>query len=95
MSAFVDLCGDTDEFSSSTTHYTDRHIVAIVGTDIVHHSDLQRLSPGIWLNDAIISSFMTIMNDREESLFERGVIQKRSHFFDSLLIPLLIIYKLG
>ena len=64
MSVPVDLCGDTGESLSSMTRSADRHIVTVIGTDIVHQSDLERLSPGTWINNAIVSSSMTIMNNR-------------------------------
>ena len=92
MSGIVDLCGDKSNKSPSfsTQESTDRDIVAIIGTGIIHQLDLRTLSPGFWLYDSIVSSFMTIMNDHDESLFKGAVIQKQSFFSNALLVPLLM-----
>ncbi|RLN89587.1 hypothetical protein BBJ28_00008512 [Nothophytophthora sp. Chile5] len=44
---------------------------------------LQCLLPIQWLNDEVINFYFQLMNDRDEALVEAGVLEKRSHFFNS------------
>ncbi|KAF4324401.1 hypothetical protein BBO99_00001644 [Phytophthora kernoviae] len=50
--------------------------------DITRHH-LQCLLPGTWLNDEIINFYFQMMSDRDEELVKSGVLEKRSHFFNS------------
>ncbi|RLN10248.1 hypothetical protein BBJ28_00014183 [Nothophytophthora sp. Chile5] len=44
---------------------------------------LQCLLPIQWLNDEVINFYFQLMNDRDEALVKTGVLEKRSHFFNS------------
>ncbi|CAI5747101.1 unnamed protein product [Peronospora destructor] len=44
---------------------------------------LQCLLPLVWLNDEVINFYFQMMSDRDEALVKAGILQKRSHFFNS------------
>ncbi|CAH0521267.1 unnamed protein product [Peronospora belbahrii] len=44
---------------------------------------LQCLLPLAWLNDEVINFYFQMMSDRDEALVKAGILQKRSHFFNS------------
>ncbi|KAG7401358.1 hypothetical protein PHYBOEH_001774 [Phytophthora boehmeriae] len=44
---------------------------------------LQCLLPTTWLNDEVINFYFQMMSDRDEELVKNGVLEKRSHFFNS------------
>ena len=88
MSSVIDLASSDDGSSSDSSSKSE--ILQVIGEIKIRQSDIDRLRPRRWLNDSIVIGFMCVLNARDAELCSRGVISKRSYFFNSLLIPLLM-----
>lgn len=55
------------------------------GAAVVRGKDMQRLAPGVWLNDAIINCFTGLVQERE--MTRRGPNDPTPHVFHSFFVP--------
>jgi Ulp1 family protease len=65
-------------------------ILAKVDTDSVQRQSMERLQPGIWLNDEAIHYFYVMLSKRDEELCKLNPNRKRSHFFKSFFMSQLL-----
>jgi hypothetical protein len=64
-----------------------RKVIAQDGLDSIQRESIQRLSPGQWLNDEVISYFLVMLSKRDEEMCRRSS-RKRCHFFQSFMTKL-------
>jgi hypothetical protein len=65
-------------------------VIAQDGLDSIQRESIQRLSPGQWLNDEVISYFLVMLSKRDEEMCREDPSRKRCHFFKSFFITKLL-----
>jgi hypothetical protein len=65
-------------------------VIAQVGLDSIQRESIQRLQPGQWLNDEVISYFLVMLALRDEEMCREDPSRKRCHFFKSFFMTKLL-----
>jgi sentrin-specific protease 1 len=61
-------------------------VIAVDGLDSIQRESIQRLLPGQWLNDEVISYFLLMLSKRDEEMCLKDPLRQRCHFFKSFFI---------
>ena len=65
-------------------------IIASAETDSVQRDSMQKLRPGVWLNDEVIHYFITLLSIRDAKLCSEQSGRRRCHFFKSFFLTKLL-----
>jgi hypothetical protein len=65
-------------------------VIAQDGLDSIQRESIQRLLPGQWLNDEVISYFLVMLSKRDEEMCREDPSRKRCHFFKSFFMTKLL-----
>ena len=65
-------------------------ILAYSDTDTVQRESMQKLQPGVWLNDEVIHYFLLMLARRDEAFCDADPERRRCHFFKSFFLTKLL-----
>ena len=69
----------------------EKEDVLLVGSNMpIPRASMDRLKPGIWLDDEVVNCYIALLQNRDEELCKIDSNRKQSHFFKSFFVTTLL-----